>query len=108
MRLIECFIGESADLFILGRTLAGLYQQPGAKVKLRCVNWIKAPFSLALKVDGLKIAIEVWDIPHLDRNLQSIYFQRQAERSLYPVHTAQLHLRAGLLVESRECASEYE
>jgi hypothetical protein len=63
--LIECFIGENADLFILGRTLAGLYEQPRTKVRLRHVDWIKAPFSMALNVDGLKIGIEVWD--HADR-----------------------------------------
>jgi hypothetical protein len=59
--MIECFIGENVDLFALGLTLAGLYEQRRATVKLQRVDWIEASFSLALDVDGLKIAIDVWD-----------------------------------------------
>jgi hypothetical protein len=69
--LIECYIGENVDLFLLGQTLAGLYEQPQA-VKLRRVKWIKNPICVALDVDGLKIAIELsdhsdlWEMPLLE------------------------------------------
>jgi len=70
--LIECFIGENPDLFMLGHALAGLYEQPRTAVKLRRVDWITNPLSLALDVDGLKIAIELsdhcnlWEMPLLE------------------------------------------
>ena len=69
--MIECYIAENIDLFLLGQTLAGLYEQPQA-VKLRRAKWITNPISLALEVDGLKIAIELsdhsnlWEIPLLE------------------------------------------
>lgn len=46
---------------MLGRTLAGLYEQPQVKVKLRRADWVGASCSLALEADGLRIGIEVWD-----------------------------------------------
>lgn len=70
--MIECFIAGNIDLFLLGQTLAGLYEQPHTAVKLRRVNWITNPICIALVVDGLKIAIELsdhsdlWEMPLLE------------------------------------------
>lgn len=86
MRLIECFIGENADLFILGRTLAGLYAQRDAKVRLRCVNWIKTPFSMALEIEELKIAIEVWDHPNRWDDVLLKWCDVYAKRNMNALH----------------------
>ena len=88
--LIECFIGENVDLFLLGQTLAGLYEQPRTAVKLRRVNWIKHSNCMALDADGLKIAIELsdhsnfWDVSLLE------WCDAYAKRNMNRRHSAAL------------------
>ncbi len=53
--------GDNLDLFHFGRTLAGLYAQPGAAIRLRRVGWISNPLCAAIEVDGLRLAIELSD-----------------------------------------------
>ena len=65
VRLIDCFVGKNIDLFHLGRTLAGLYEQRKHKIKLRRADWIRTSTTVALCADDLRIAVEVSD--HSDR-----------------------------------------
>ena len=87
--MITCFIGETAELYYLGRILAGLYELPRMAVKLRRVGWITGS-QCALDADGLKIAIELsdhgdlWDIPLLE------WCDVYAKRNMNPRHTTAL------------------
>ncbi|MGD0730458.1 MAG: hypothetical protein ABR956_04285 [Terracidiphilus sp.] len=59
--MIECFFAENVDLFLLGYTFAGLYEQHHETVKLRRADWIRHPLSAALDLGGLRVGIEVSD-----------------------------------------------
>lgn len=88
--MIECSFGENVDLFLLGRTLAGLYEQPRTEVKLRRVGWITNSLCAALEVDGMRIAIELsdhsdfWEIPLLE------WCDVYAKRNINPRHSTPL------------------
>lgn len=88
--LIKCYFSENVDLFLLGQTLAGLYEQPHTDVKLRRVDWITNSICAALEIDGMRIAIEVsdhsdfWDLPLLE------WCDVYAKRNINPRHSTAL------------------
>ncbi|MGC9158752.1 MAG: hypothetical protein ACP5FH_07140 [Terracidiphilus sp.] len=91
---IRCRIGPQADLFHLGQTLAGLYAQPRARVRLRCAAWITNPVCAALEIEGLKVAIELsdhadfWDGPLLD--WCDVYAKRSLTDAIAPEHKCKI------------------
>jgi hypothetical protein len=91
-QLIDCFIGQKAELYYFGRTLAGLYELPHMAVKLRRVDWIQSSVC-ALDADGLKIAIDLsdhsdlWDIPLLE------WCDVYAKRDINPLHSTALQYK---------------
>lgn len=71
MRL-RCYLGRKVHLIWVGRILAGLYDQPDANVSLDIVDWVGGDHSVAVDMDGTKIAFEmndqtyIWDEGLLD------------------------------------------
>jgi hypothetical protein len=69
---LQVYIGNNVDLFLAGRTLAGLFVQPDIQVKLHRVSWLTNALSLGLEFEGIKLGIglsdhsDLWDATLLE------------------------------------------
>lgn len=71
-------------MYFVGRVLAGVFQQPNAKISIRLVDWISEPTSVGLEVNGVRFGVQLsdprgfWD----ERLMQ--WCDVYAKRSLHP------------------------
>ena len=98
---LTCYFGPNVDLYFVGRVLAGLYEQPGVRVKLRLADWITNNSSLGVEFGGRRLAIELsdhadyWDNALLD---WSDVYSKRSLLSDYP------HARSKIIPFGLHCA----
>ena len=87
---IQCFVGKAVQWIWLGRSLAGLYDQPGCSVSIKIVDWIHSPVCLAIEVEGKRLVIELYDHANeWDLNLLE-WCDVYAKRNIHPLHVTPL------------------
>jgi hypothetical protein len=81
---IICYVSPEVDVYFVGRVLAGVFEQPDARVRIKMVDWITDSASVGIEVNGMRFGIQLsdhrdfWDAGLLD------WCDVYAKRNLHP------------------------
>lgn len=84
MNRIVCYVSHKVDVYFVGRVLAGVFEQPNARVSIKLVNWIADAASVGLEMNGVRYGIQLSDHRNFwDESLLK-WCDVYAKRSLHP------------------------